>query len=194
MLRKQVPRQQFVISDRSSILVALQAFHTASLIISSGPLLAGWPQKARVPEEYDAGLLVGVAVTSFFAQLLMTRSLQLTAAARVSSTSFTQVWRVRLACTMLNARTQPLLLKCADHVCMRNLCCWYVISHSCTRSKWAEPSPAWLSDTHRLSNTRKHALTHTHTHTYTHKNNNPTTGDILLRPFHDLLPSKNQPG
>jgi len=71
--------------------VVAMSFHTATIILSVGPVALGWPQKAAEPSLNDVGLLVAVGVTSFFAQLLLTRSLQCTAAARVSAMSFTQV-------------------------------------------------------------------------------------------------------
>jgi drug/metabolite transporter (DMT)-like permease len=78
--------------------VIAMAFHTATLALAVGPLVAGWPQQAVLPSAHDGGLLLGVAATSFFAQLLLTRSLQRTAAALVSGVSFSQVRRRREPC------------------------------------------------------------------------------------------------
>ncbi|GBF88988.1 hypothetical protein Rsub_01487 [Raphidocelis subcapitata] len=71
--------------------VIAMAFHTATMALSVLPLALGWPQRAMLPTGRDAGLLVAVAVTSFSAQLLLTRGLQRSAAARVSAVSFSQV-------------------------------------------------------------------------------------------------------
>ncbi len=71
--------------------VVALAFHTSSVVLSSVPLAFGYPQRAEETTARDGGLLVAVAVTSFFGQLLMTRALQRTAAARVSAISFSQV-------------------------------------------------------------------------------------------------------
>jgi drug/metabolite transporter (DMT)-like permease len=93
--------------------VVAMAFHTATLGLSVGPLALGWPQRPVLPGARDCGLLLGVAVTSFFAQLLLTRSLQRSAAALVSGISFSQVCpraggqRARLrgqSCCLLGAR------------------------------------------------------------------------------------------
>lgn len=53
------------------------------------PLLVGIPQDAQLVALHDCLLLLGIATTSFFAQLLMTRSFQLIAAARAAAVSFT---------------------------------------------------------------------------------------------------------
>ena len=71
-------------------------FHTAAVVMSTLPLAVGWPQAAVVPSLSDAALLLAVAVTSFGAQLLLTRSFQLLPAARASSINFSQArggWR-----------------------------------------------------------------------------------------------------
>jgi drug/metabolite transporter (DMT)-like permease len=72
-------------------LVVATWFHTATLMISSIPLAAGWPDKAVVPSVGDAALLVAVALSSFSAQLYLTRGFQLESATRASATNFTQV-------------------------------------------------------------------------------------------------------
>lgn len=55
------------------------------------PLLAGIPEAAKLVAWKDCLLLLGIATTSFFAQLLMTRSFQILAAARAAAVSFTGV-------------------------------------------------------------------------------------------------------
>lgn len=52
------------------------------------PLLAGIPQDAKPVAWKDCLLLLGIATSSFLAQLLMTRSFQLLAAARAAAVSF----------------------------------------------------------------------------------------------------------
>jgi drug/metabolite transporter (DMT)-like permease len=70
-------------------------FHTVSVSICVLPLLLGWPQAAVLPSWPQAALLAGVSSSSFFSQLLMTRSLQLLPAAQASAISFIQVGHVR---------------------------------------------------------------------------------------------------
>jgi drug/metabolite transporter (DMT)-like permease len=55
------------------------------------PLLLGLPEHAKIVAARDCLLLLGIATTSFFAQLLMTRSFQLIPAARAAAVSFTGV-------------------------------------------------------------------------------------------------------
>lgn len=52
------------------------------------PLLAGIPEAAKLVAWRDCLLLLGIATTSFFAQLLMTRSFQLIPAAKAASVGF----------------------------------------------------------------------------------------------------------
>ena len=66
-------------------------FHTGTLMLSSFPLAIGWPQKAVMPIPGDLLLLFGVAATSFVAQILVTRGLQMCAAAKAAAMGFTQV-------------------------------------------------------------------------------------------------------
>ncbi len=72
-------------------LVVAMWFHTATLMMSSVPLAAGWPDRAVLPSLGDAALLVAVALSSFSAQLYLTRGFQLESATRASATNFTQV-------------------------------------------------------------------------------------------------------
>jgi hypothetical protein len=68
-------------------------FHTCTIIMCTLPLALGWPQAPVLPLAGDMLLLLGVALTSFAGQLLMTRGLQLIPAAQASTTSFAQVSR-----------------------------------------------------------------------------------------------------
>lgn len=66
-------------------------FHTATMVLCILPLGLGMPDKAVAPIPGDVALMLGVAVTSFAAQLLMTRGFQTTAAAIATAMSFTSV-------------------------------------------------------------------------------------------------------
>lgn len=79
-----------IAKSEPALVVALW-FHTSTLVLFTLPLLLGFPNHAVVPIPRDAGLLVGVAATSFTAQILMTRGLQLTPAAKAAAMGFTQV-------------------------------------------------------------------------------------------------------
>jgi drug/metabolite transporter (DMT)-like permease len=61
------------------------------MLLSVGPLLAGFPNKAVLLSGPDFGYMMGVAGTSFVAQLLVTRGLQRCQAAKATAMSFTQV-------------------------------------------------------------------------------------------------------
>jgi hypothetical protein len=74
----------------ASVTVALW-FHTSTVVMAAIPLAVGWPQQAVVPLPGDLVLLLGVALSSFCGQLLMTRGLQLIPAAQASAASFAQV-------------------------------------------------------------------------------------------------------
>lgn len=66
-------------------------FHCATLVLSIFPLLAGVPNKAVLLSGVDGSLMLGVAGTSFVAQLLSTRGLQRCRAAKAAAMGFTQV-------------------------------------------------------------------------------------------------------
>lgn len=66
-------------------------FHTATALLSVFPLLAGIPNKPVLMSGGDGGLMLGVAATSFVAQLLSTRGLQRCQAAKAAAMGFTQV-------------------------------------------------------------------------------------------------------
>jgi drug/metabolite transporter (DMT)-like permease len=53
------------------------------------PLLLGLPEHAKPVVPHDCLLLLGIATSSFFAQLLMTRAFQIIPAARAAAVSFT---------------------------------------------------------------------------------------------------------
>jgi drug/metabolite transporter (DMT)-like permease len=65
-------------------------FHACTVVLSIGPLAAGWPQRATLPSASDAALLGAIAVTSFAGQLLLTRGFQLESASRAASINFSQ--------------------------------------------------------------------------------------------------------
>jgi hypothetical protein len=67
------------------------AFHAASVCLTAGPLLAGFPNKAVPMQPADGGLMVAVAFTAFTAQLFSTRGLQRCQAAKAAAMGFTQV-------------------------------------------------------------------------------------------------------
>ena len=67
------------------------AFHSCTLALSAPPLALSWPQPAVPPSGREAGLLVAIALTSFAAQLLLTRCFQLMPAGQASALSFTSV-------------------------------------------------------------------------------------------------------
>jgi drug/metabolite transporter (DMT)-like permease len=66
-------------------------FHCATMILSVFPLLAGVPNKPVLLSGVDGSLMLGVAGTSFVAQLLSTRGLQRCQAAKAAAMGFTQV-------------------------------------------------------------------------------------------------------
>eukprot|EP00775_Hariotina_reticulata_P005916 gene5916-biopygen7724 len=66
-------------------------FHLGTMLMSGIPLLLGSPAKPVSVSGHDAWLMLGVALTSFAAQLLSSRSLQLVAAARAAAMGFTQL-------------------------------------------------------------------------------------------------------
>jgi drug/metabolite transporter (DMT)-like permease len=66
-------------------------FHSATLVLSSIPLAVGWPQHATLPSLPDLGATLGVALTSFWGQLLLTRGFQLLDASKAAAINFTQV-------------------------------------------------------------------------------------------------------
>lgn len=77
--------------DEPPLLQRAHRFHTGTMLLSIVPLCIGWPDKAVLPSPSDGALMVGVAVTSFAAQLLGTRGLQLVVAAKAAAMGFTQV-------------------------------------------------------------------------------------------------------
>lgn len=62
------------------------------MIMSSIPLALGIPAKFSLLAGKDFGLMLGVACTSFVAQLLSTRGLQMVVAAKAAAMGFTQVF------------------------------------------------------------------------------------------------------
>ncbi len=65
--------------------------HSCTLVICVLPLALGWPEPTVLPRGSDALALLGMALTSFAGQLLMTRGLQLIPAGLAQATSFAQV-------------------------------------------------------------------------------------------------------
>ena len=74
----------------STLTIALW-FHTTTSVLTIGPVLLGFPQAATVPKPYDLLLLFGISACTFFAQLLMTRALQVTPMAKVAAVGFASV-------------------------------------------------------------------------------------------------------
>lgn len=66
-------------------------FHTCAFLTSALPLAIGMPQHAVMPSSLDVALLLGVAGTSFWGQMLIGRGFQLLQAAQASAINFTQV-------------------------------------------------------------------------------------------------------
>ncbi len=62
-----------------------------TLVFLLPPLIFGLPERAVLPTARDTCFLLGVAFTSFIAQILQTRGFQLTLAARAAAVGFTQV-------------------------------------------------------------------------------------------------------
>eukprot|EP00879_Flechtneria_rotunda_P011501 GHRR01012014.1.p1 GENE.GHRR01012014.1~~GHRR01012014.1.p1 ORF type:complete len:334 (+),score=146.54 GHRR01012014.1:288-1289(+) len=62
-----------------------------TMLLSIVPLLTGWPSSAVLLTSVDALLLLGVAVTSFFGQLLLTRGFQPQSAGKTAALNFSQV-------------------------------------------------------------------------------------------------------
>jgi drug/metabolite transporter (DMT)-like permease len=80
-----------LIGKREAAITIAMWFHTCTIAWASLPLLLGWPEPLQTPSLPEAALLLGVAVTSFTYQLLMTRGLQLLPAAQASAVGFLQV-------------------------------------------------------------------------------------------------------
>eukprot|EP00775_Hariotina_reticulata_P003069 gene3070-3349_t len=81
---------RFVGKQEPAIIVALY-FHMCTLAISLLPLAVGYPQAAVLPGWRDCLLLLAVAVSSFTAQLCLTRGFQLESASKASGLNFSQV-------------------------------------------------------------------------------------------------------
>lgn len=62
------------------------------MILTAMPLSLGIPAKFTLLAPKDFGFMMGVACTSFVAQLLSTRGLQMVVAAKAAATGFTQVF------------------------------------------------------------------------------------------------------
>jgi hypothetical protein len=77
------------IGQKEPALVVALWFHSVTIALMVWPLLLGLPEHAKLVAARDCLLLLGIATTSFFAQLLMTRSFQLIPAARAAAVSFT---------------------------------------------------------------------------------------------------------
>eukprot|EP00879_Flechtneria_rotunda_P004737 GHRR01005006.1.p1 GENE.GHRR01005006.1~~GHRR01005006.1.p1 ORF type:complete len:564 (+),score=172.35 GHRR01005006.1:243-1934(+) len=69
-------------------LVVAMSFHTITILLMTPLLLLGIPEPFKAVAPDDCLLLAGIATTSFFGQLLMTRSFQLLPAARAAAMSF----------------------------------------------------------------------------------------------------------
>lgn len=81
---------RFVGKAEPAIVVALY-FHTSTMILSFIPLAIGFPQPAAWVSPKDTLLLLGVAATSFFGQLSLTRGFQLLNASKAAGLNFSQV-------------------------------------------------------------------------------------------------------
>lgn len=66
-------------------------FHTATMLLSVVPLAVGVPDRFALLSRVDGTYMLGVAATSFVAQLLSTRGLQRCQAAKAAAMGFTQV-------------------------------------------------------------------------------------------------------
>ena len=66
-------------------------FHSTGLASSIIPLLASYPSSAVWPSAVDDVILMSVAATSFFAQMVLSRGFQLQSAAKASAINLTQV-------------------------------------------------------------------------------------------------------
>jgi hypothetical protein len=86
-------------------------FHTATTLLSVFPLLAGVPNKPVLLSGGDGNLMLGVAATSFVAQLLSTRGLQRCQAAKAAAMGFTQVITKQRSSTARNTHVILRLFK-----------------------------------------------------------------------------------
>jgi drug/metabolite transporter (DMT)-like permease len=80
------------------------------------PLLLGLPEHAKRVAPRDCLLLLGIATTSFFAQLLMTRSFQLIPAVRAAAVSFTGGRLVRAVVAALLMRAEHIHMYMYIHI------------------------------------------------------------------------------
>lgn len=81
------------------------------MVLTFVPLALGVPARLRILAPEDFGLMMGVASTSFVAQLLSTRGLQMVVAAKAAAMGFTQVF-YRCACVLgLSLRASEVFLQ-----------------------------------------------------------------------------------
>ena len=66
-------------------------FHATSLASCVVPLLISYPSPAVWPSPADSAILLAIAVSSFFGQMMLSRGFQLQAAAKASAINLTQV-------------------------------------------------------------------------------------------------------
>ncbi|KAF8062013.1 SEPTIN3 [Scenedesmus sp. PABB004] len=96
------------IGKREAALTVALWFHTATVVLMAPLLAAGWPQPATAMAPRDCVLLAGIACSSFCAQLLMTRAVQLVAAARAAAVGFTGVlWSHALGALVFGEHATP---------------------------------------------------------------------------------------
>jgi drug/metabolite transporter (DMT)-like permease len=84
-----VSSAQCRIGQKEPALVVALWFHCVTIALMVWPLLLGLPEHAELVAPHDCLLLLGIAASSFFAQLLMTRSFQIMPAAQAAAVSFT---------------------------------------------------------------------------------------------------------
>jgi drug/metabolite transporter (DMT)-like permease len=80
-----------LIGKKESSLTIAVWFHSTAFIHSVVLLLLGWPQQPVWPSTRDCACFVGIAVSSFIANILLSRGFQLENAALASAVNYLQV-------------------------------------------------------------------------------------------------------
>ena len=123
-----------LIGSREPALVMSVWFHATSLASCIVPLLISYPSPAVWPSPADSAILLEIAVTSFFGQMVLSRGFQLQAAAKASAINLTQV-RPSLS-ELPSPSIQAQHASCNDAYLM--LVLWNIVFHvqSCLYLVW----------------------------------------------------------
>lgn len=92
----------------ASLTVAIW-FHTSAFVSSIVPLCLGYPNPAVFPSLKDWICLIGIACSSFFANLLLSRGFQLEPAAKASAINYLQVINAHILGLVFFGETPTLL-------------------------------------------------------------------------------------